>query len=244
MTPEELVQSACPLIGEMGWAFYFAPETAARTEPYGLDLLSFYAIGRGGVLGDAEAAVVHSAFAYFKPSLVEETWDTAKQAIDPREAARVYRECCNEFGRNHLSAVKGLDAYCEAAETVVRAADPQGLTLFAGAARQPLPDDPPARAMQLTTVLREYRGSAHLAAVVASGLAPVKAHFIARPEMWEVFGWQDGDKPECTDADRRALEAAEAMTDRIVLPAYAAVPERGREAMVKALLAMQAALAA
>jgi hypothetical protein len=228
----------------MGWAFYFAPETVARTEQYGVDPLTFYAVGRGGVLGDAESAVVYSAFGYFNPSLVESSWEIAKKAVDPREAARVYMECCGEFGRNHFSAVEGLDVYCAAAEAVVGAADPQGLPLFAGAARQPLPDDLPARAMQLTTVLREFRGSAHLVAVVAAGLDPMTAHLIARPEMWEVFGWQDGDKPEYTDADRQALEAAEATTDRIVLSAYSAVPEARRGPMVTALRAMKAALAA
>lgn len=244
MTPEELVASACPLIGDMGWAFYFAPETAARVGEIGLDVMSFYVAGRGGVLGDAEPAVVQSSFGYFNPALVESAWETCRKVIAPRDAARVYMECCNEFGRNHFASVDGLDAYCEAAQSVVAAADPQGLPLFAGASRQPLPDDLPARAMQLTTVLREFRGSAHLVAVVAAGLPPVTAHLIARPEMWEVFGWQEGDKPVFTDRDRQALAASESITDRIVLPAYSAVAESLRQPMVAALREMKAALAA
>jgi hypothetical protein len=243
MTPEELVRDACPLINDLGWAFYFAPETAARTEKFGLDVASFYFIGRGGVLGDAEAPVVHSAFGYFNPELLVSMWDAAKKVVEPRVAARVYIEACHEFGRNHLSSVAGLDAYCEAAEAVVAAADPQGLPLFAGAALQPLPDDVAARAMQLTAVLREYRGSAHLASVVASGLTPKKAHQIHRPEMWEIFGWQEADREEITEADREAFFEAEVLTNRVVLPAYSAVSESLREPMVTALHGIQAALA-
>jgi hypothetical protein len=152
--------------------------------------------------------------------------------------------CAQAHGRLHLSDVPGLDVYCRAAEAVVAAADPQGLSLFAGASAIPLADDVPGRAMQLTTVLREFRGSAHLAAVVASGLPPKRAHQLARPEMWELFGWQESDKEEVTDADHRAHAAAEALTDRIVLPAYAAVADGDREPMVTALRAMAAALPA
>jgi hypothetical protein len=98
--------------------------------------------------------------------------------------------------------------------------------------------------MQLTTVLREFRGSAHLVAVVSSGLTPKRAHQVARPEMWEIFGWQESDKEDATDADGRALEAAEALTDRIVLPAYSAVADADREPMIAALRAMEGALSA
>jgi helix-turn-helix protein len=243
MTPEELVAAVCPLIRDMGWGFFFTPETTARGEELGLDVFSFYALGRGGVLGDSTARVVHSAFGYFNPSLIETMWDAGSQVIRPSEAAHAYMGCSQAHGRKHFSGVEGLDAYCRAAETVVSAADPQGLTLFAGASAIPLPDDLPARAMQLTTVLREFRGSAHLAALVVSGLRPKAAHQIARPEMWEIFGWQESDKENVTDDDRRALEAAEALTDRIVLPAYSAVDAADREPMVSALHAMQAALA-
>jgi hypothetical protein len=244
MTPEELVAAACPLIRDTGWSFYFTPETTARGEELGVDVMTFYLIGRGGVLGDANARVVHSAFGYFNPSLVETVWNAGSALVRPSEAALAYMECSQAHGRRHLSEVSGLDAYCRAAEAVVQAADPQGLSLFAGASAIPLADDGPGRAMQLTTVLREFRGSAHLAAVVASGLPPKRAHQVARSEMWEIFGWQESDKEELTDADRRALAAAEALTDRIVLPAYSAVAEDDREPMVTALRAIEAAVAA
>lgn len=243
MTPEELVESACPLINDMGWRFYFTPETTARAEELGLDVLSFYVIGRGGVLGDGEARVVQSAFGYFNPALVATLWDGARTVIAPRDAGRAFVECGRAHGRRHLGAVPGLDAYCEAAEAVVAAADPQGLSLFAAASAEPLPDDAPARAMQLTSVLREYRGSAHLVALVASGLSPFTAHYVKRPEMWAMFGWQEGDAPEVTDAVRATLGEVERATDRMVLPAFSVLDGGQRDAMLGCLQQMKVVLA-
>ena len=102
MTPEETVAAACPKIGDLGWAFYFEPETLARGKELGLGGLRFYVIGRGGVLGDVEATVVRSAFGYFEPALVEKLWTEALEKVAPRVAARAYMECCAAFGRSRL----------------------------------------------------------------------------------------------------------------------------------------------
>ena len=138
MTPEELVAVACPKIRDLGWAFYFVPETIAKGEELGLDGVHFYFLGRGGVLGDVEAAVVVSAFGYFKPSLVEEMWNSGKQTVAPRDAARAFMEACAEFGRARLSGVDELAAFCRAAGAVNDAADPIGLALYSAISSEPL----------------------------------------------------------------------------------------------------------
>ncbi|HLN18288.1 MAG TPA: hypothetical protein VK277_16225 [Acidimicrobiales bacterium] len=242
-TTDELVATACPAINDMGWAFYFVPETLERGKEFGLDGLRFYFLGRGGVLGDVEAPVVASALGYFKPSLVEKMWNTAREKVDPREAARAYLECGAAFGRQQFSDLPGLEAFCAAAGAVNDAADPAALALYAGVAALPLADDPPARAMQLLTVLREYRGSAHLVAVVASGLTPREAHYIKRPDDWAMFGWGEDEVPEITEEHRARKAAAEELTDALVRPAYAAVDEEGARAVLDGLEAMGAALA-
>jgi len=61
MTPDELVAAACPKIRDLGFAYYFVPETLAKGDALGLDLFHFYVLGRGGVLGDVESGVVASA---------------------------------------------------------------------------------------------------------------------------------------------------------------------------------------
>jgi hypothetical protein len=244
MNPEELVAAACPRINDMGWAFYFVPDTVARGEELGLDGISFYLLGRGGVLGDVEAGVVASAFGYFNPALVATMWEAARKAADPRSAGRAYMECSAAFGRRSFSDLSGLDVFCAAADAVNDAADPVGLSLYAAVASEPLVDDLPGRAMQLMTVLREFRGSAHLIALRAAGVDARTAHGIRRPDDGALFGWSDDDAPVITDEQRDNWKKAEALTDDIVLPAYGVLDDSGGRALLAGLEAMESALAA
>jgi len=243
MDTSELVARVSPAFGQLGSAYYFTPETVAAGKAVGLDGFRFYFLGRGGVLGDVEWPVVMSAFGYFKPSLVERLWTTAKERYPARDAARLHLERCHDYGRAHFGDVAGLAGFCEAAEAVKEAAmvDPAGLTLFAGWAAEPLAEDPPARAMQLVSALRELRGSAHLVAVVASGLPTPVAHRIRRPGDLEAFGWGPDDIPVPTDEDRTRLAAADALTDRLVTGAFAVLDDAGAAALVQGLEGIKAA---
>jgi hypothetical protein len=98
--------------------------------------------------------------------------------------------------------------------------------------------------MQLVTVLREFRGSAHLIAVRAAGLDARTAQFIRRPNDGAMFGWSDDDAPEIGDDDRAKLAEADAITDRLVLPAYSTLSEADRDALVTGLERIEAALSA
>jgi hypothetical protein len=240
MDTQELVDEACPMISDYGWTYYFDATTVARGERLGLDPFAFYFLGRGGVLGDVESPVVQSAFGYFNPSVVATMWDTARAKVAPRSAGREYFEAAHDFGRARLSGVEELGAFVGAASKVLDAAklDVAGLTLFAAAAAEPVPDDLPAAAMHLVAVLREFRGSAHLVAIVASGLSPRTAHFMRRPEMYTTFGWPDDDRPTVTDGDTAALAAADALTDRIVAPAYGALDDDDAVALLAGLRAI------
>jgi hypothetical protein len=220
MTPEALLARTSPIIGTVGSAYFFHPDTLAAGKGVGLDGFRFYVLGRGGVLGDVEPAVVTSAFGYFNPELVERIWNSAKEVMPPRACARLYLTCCAELGRKVLSDVEGLGEFCAAASKLVDSADPGALALFAGIAAEPVPDDLAARALHLVAVLRELRGSVHLVAVVASGLAPSVAHAIRRPDMVKGFGWED---TVVTDEDRVRLADADALTDRLLVPIYASL---------------------
>ena len=242
MTPEELVATACPLLGSVGAAFYFDPSTLSRGKELGLDGFRFYFLGRGGVLGDVEAPVVQSAFGYFSPGVVAKMWNSGRAIVAPREAARAYAEESQRFGREHFGAVPGLDGFCAAAEAVRDAAHPAALALFAGLAAEPLAEDAPARAMQLATVLRELRGSVHLVAVVASGVSPRVAHYFRRPDDFAAFGYGEADVPVVTEGDRSRMAAADALTDALLLPVFGVLDEEGREALVRGVQGMAAAL--
>ncbi|MCU1452603.1 MAG: hypothetical protein JWN46_749 [Acidimicrobiales bacterium] len=236
------MDAACPKIRDVGWTHYFVPETIARGAELGVDVVTFYLLGRGGVLGDVEGPVVTSAFGYFSPSLLEPMWEAGRAVLDPRKAALAYTECAAALGRQKLADIPGLDAYCAAAEAVNAAADPIALSLYSGARLQPRADDAPARAMQLTALLRELRGSAHLLAVRASGLDAKTANFVKRPQDGAMFGWSEDDTPVIDDDARARHAAAESLTDDLVRPAYSVLDDDGRTALVAGIDAIEAAL--
>jgi hypothetical protein len=240
MTPEELVAATGPTIGALGAAFYFTPETVARGRELGLDGFRFYFLGRGGVLGDVESAVVKSAFGYFEGNLVAKIWNSATEraSVTPRQAGQAYVGASRDFGRQHFSGLSGLDGFCAAAEAVVAGVDPAGLALYAALSAEPLPDDLPARAMQLVTVLRELRGSIHLVAVVSAGVSPRLAHYFRRPNDFTTFGYGEDEVPTLTDEDRATMAAVDAHTDRLMARVFEVLDEPARVALADGVRAM------
>jgi hypothetical protein len=242
MTPDELMDQVCPKIRDLAWAYYFVQETSDRAQELGLDFLSFYFVGRGGVLGDVEASAARAAFGYFEPNLFETMWNTGRERIGLRDAGRAHFECAAEHGRRKLSGIDGLDALCAAAEQVDDAADDTGLPLYAAFRAEPRVDDLPGRTMQVLAVLRELRGSAHLLALRAVGLDTLKAHAINRPGDLAMFGWSPDAVPPITDQDRELRREAEALTDRIIRPAYATLDGQAQQAFVDGMEQVQVAL--
>ena len=238
MTPLEIVQQTSPTINEVGNRFYFDADTLAQGKELGLDGFRFYFLGRGGVLGDVDPSVIVAAFGYFSPGVVEVMWDSAKQIMGPREAARAYLACADRFGSGHLDGLDVLDTFNDAAEALIASVDRSALALFAGIAAEPLPDDSAARAYRNVCILRELRGSVHLLAIVATGVSPLVAHAIRRPDDVASFGWETA--PDLTDADRSRLDAADALTDQLLVASIAALTDAQRDAFVAGVEAIGA----
>jgi hypothetical protein len=95
--------------------------------------------------------------------------------------------------------------------------------------------------MQLTAVLRELRGSAHLVALRATGLSTLLAHAIKRPADLAMFGWAPDAVGEITDDQRERLAVAERLTDAIVAPAYAVLDETGQRELISGIDAIEVA---
>ncbi len=245
MTPEELVADACPIIGSLGAAFYFTPATLAKGKELGLDGFRFYFLGRGGVLGDVEPAVVQSAFGYFEAGLVRKIWNSARERAkgSPREIGRAYLSAGWDFGRDHFGELADLESFCAAAESVVTNADPAGLALFAALSAEPLADDVPARAMQLVMALRELRGSIHLLAVVSAGVSPKVAHYFRRPNEFTDFGYAEADAPTLTDEDRARMASVDAHTDHMMSRLFLPLGEQARTDLADGVLRMAEATA-
>lgn len=247
MNAKEIMSAVAPKTGDIGAAFYFTPETTGRGKELDLGGFYFYFVGRGGVLGDVESAVIHSAFGYFNPGMVEKMWSGALEKLAPhglsaRDAAREYIACAHAHGRAHLSELSGLEAYAAAARKVIEAVDDSGLALFAGIKAEPVPADAPAAAFHEAMVLRELRGSVHLIAIAAAGLRSVTAHAIKRPNDVATFGWPEGSVPSPSAADIAARDRAESMTNDILESAFAVLSAAEAAALVAGTEAMHAAL--
>ena len=102
--------------------------------------------------------------------------------------------------------------------------------------------DVPAAAMHQAMVLREMRGSTHLLAIVAVGLSTPVAHAIKRPGDVQTFGWAEGEIAEPTDEDQAKWDRAEALTDELLRPAYAALNDVQATALIAGTIAMAGAL--
>ncbi len=67
MTPLEAVRRSSGRLNAVGACTYFHTRTRDAGKALGLGGFPFYFLGRGGVLGNAEPAVVASAFGWFHP---------------------------------------------------------------------------------------------------------------------------------------------------------------------------------
>src|SRR5262249_13910191 len=162
---------------------------------------------------------------YFAPSVVVRHWDAASKVLPPSDVAAAYLECCRDFGRHHLSGEDWLGPLCAAAERVLNAASPVALPLFAAVKALPLAEDLAAKAMQLVTSLREFRGGVHLMAIVASALEPRVAHWLTRPDAWENFGYQPSDIPDVGEEHRQRLKRADELTQQRPATALSALAD-------------------
>ena len=244
MNNQELLDAACPLINDMGAAFYFIPETLAVGKAMGLGGMEFYVQGRAGQMGNTEPEAVAAAFGYFKPALLKSVLDAANAKSEPRVSGAAFMNACATMSRAKLSGVADLDALVAVLEKVNNAADGDGLALYAAINTEKLAEDAAGRLLQLIAILREYRGSAHLVALRAAGVDSRTAHYMKRPDMWKQFGYTEEEAPVITDAVKAARAEAENITDRIVEPAYAVLSDAERNVLVDGLNAVKTALAA
>ena len=98
--------------------------------------------------------------------------------------------------------------------------------------------------MQLAASLREYRGSAHLIAVRASGVSGIQAHYIHRPKDMKMFGWAESEYPHVDEETRARMVAAEELTDALCIAPYSVLNESERASLIAGAKAFEAALAA
>lgn len=244
MTPEQIAAASKPVILDLGDGFSRCPSTLRRARQLGISGWAFYITGRAGALGDVRAETAAAAIGFVAPDAVADGWDAAARVLRPAEvAAASLVECCR-WGTQQLAVLPGAERLAGLVERAVAAADASGMPLFAAWRAMPLPDlSPGARSAAGLRLLREHFTGAYLLAIRASGMTPLEA-VLAGPEGEAgavACGWPPPYPPIGPLVRRRLW--AEAVTNRLAAPAFAALgPADGGE-LVELLHRTRAGLA-
>ena len=240
MTPDDTAVAVAGPIGALGGAFMLSRATLKKGPSLGFPKgWSFYFSGRGGVLGDVVPDVVAAAFVFFPVAWVQQQWLLGRAVMEPSAAAAAYAEACQDWGREKLDGLPGLERLVELLRRVAAAADPAGAPLFAGWRAMPLPEDAPGAAAQLLHVMREHRGAMHSMAVLTTGLAPREAVIASDGESGaQFFGWPEPHPEREPLLDLHA--EAEDVTDELAARPYESLNDAEREELVDLLQAAHA----
>jgi hypothetical protein len=226
-----LVRRAHNATNSLHSLIYFAPEAEAQFAALGLEpgRMSYFA-GRAAPMGAVGPGVVTATFYNFSPALVARciprAWELASPAaiVAARFAAVdvVLRRLLGD-----LADSPGLAKMSALLREAASACTPEGRPLYAGHADLDWPDGPIPEFWHGLTLIREYRGDGHIAALVAAGLSGLEAlvtHTATGHGFVPAFatasrGWT---QPEWDDAVAR-------LTERGLLDADGALTAAGQE---------------
>jgi hypothetical protein len=223
MNAEEAARATTEAVAYLPAGFMMAGATYKRGGELGFDGVDFYFAGRGGALGEVDAAVVAATFVFFNPDTIDKAWERTRSVMSRREAAEAFAGCLDAWAHKHLPPEVDYARLADLLGRINDAASPAAAPLFAAWKAVPEPTDPRAVALQRLNVLRELRNAAHGASVLALGLEPLEAVLIKTPFMTELFGWVEP-FPD-VEARHDQWDQAEAATNRIVARAYSVLDE-------------------
>jgi hypothetical protein len=235
---------------------YFVPEAHERYAALGLPAPAGYFASRAAALGPVGPGPVVAGFFNFNPDLVARVLPAAWERAAPAAVLAARWDAADAALTRALGDAVRSPELVEAAELARRAAEsatayPEGRPLFAAHAALPWPDQPHLILWQAQTLLREFRGDGHVAALVLAGLTGLEAlvlhaasgevpvRFLRRTRGWSGEQWADatdrlrgrglveGDEPTLTDSGRAQRAWIEAATDRLATPAYAVLGADG-----------------
>ncbi|WP_431908100.1 SCO6745 family protein [Nonomuraea jabiensis] len=235
---------------------YFSPEASAAYEKLGLSGQMGYFASRAAALGPVPAATVIATFYNFNPDLVRQAIPAAWQIASPADILAARLESADATLRRVLGDAVDSPEMSRAAALARRAAESvagelSGRPLYAAHAALPWPEAPHLVLWHAQTLLREYRGDGHLAALLAAGLSGIEAlvtHAATGAVPPEVLrttrGWTKDDwaaavrrleergwlfEGSFTEEGRGRREEIEEATDRMGLAPYAALGAAGCE---------------
>jgi hypothetical protein len=239
---------------------YFAPESRAAAVDLGYrSFWSGYFATRSAPLGPVPPQVIDAIFYNFASQRVAKSlagaWDiaTPEQALAAREAGAV--AALRRYG---LTADDNLRAAVDLLGRVARGAAVDGRPLFAALSAVPWPHEPVAALWHAATLLREQRGDAHVAILVAAGITGRESNVLhvaaGRTTRDKVMSTRDYDDAEwdavsarlaargllaadgsLTDAGRALKDDIEYRTDAAALPTLDVLSDAEVETLFRAL---------
>ncbi|MEU6589934.1 hypothetical protein ABZ923_12060 [Streptomyces sp. NPDC046881] len=237
---------------------YFAPEARRRYADLGLSGRAGYFASRSAAFGRASADLVISTFYNFNPGFVRKAIDGAWDAATPQQVLDARHAAASEALRR--AEIHELPALGEVVALTRRAVEAacehvQGRPLFAAHAALPWPEEPVLQLWHAQTLLREFRGDGHVACLLSEGLGgleslilhaatgEVPVDFLKASRAWPADEWADTaerlrsrgllDGDALSPEGGRLRQHIEDRTDRLALPAYAALGDADCERLAE-----------
>jgi len=243
----ELADTIADPIGTVGMSFYFSPQAIAHGEGIELDVITFYAGGRGGVLGDIDAVEVDRIFYFFKSGLIATMVEKARVGADREETVATHMKAANDYADATFGGIPDevLRGFSAAAKTVVDALPAGRWPIVDGYLALPVPADPVHEAYYWAIVLRELRGGVHTDAVIEAGLSGSEACQLDRGgAYYGLHGYGDEDRTDETDELVARRLAVEVETSERMAVLLDVLDEAQREALAVGAVALHESVAA
>jgi hypothetical protein len=228
---------------------YFTPRATEAYAELGITGRTGYFASRSAPMGAVPASVVIATFFNFKPALVERSMRDAWQTTTPEALIAARFAAADAALRDLLGdEVIGSPEVVEAAGIARAAAEAcraPGRPLYAAHAELAWPDEPHLVLWHAITLLREYRGDGHIAALVVEGLDGCEAlvthgsagvipppllqstrgyndeEWVAAQNRLEARGWRQDGEP--TPQGIAARERIETVTDEQAMAPWIAI---------------------
>ncbi|HZX53583.1 MAG TPA: hypothetical protein VFE86_02835 [Ilumatobacteraceae bacterium] len=249
---------------------YFVPEAAEEYGKFGAAGAGGYFASRSAPMGAVTDDVVIATFYNFSPLAIRSAmpgmWDAASptewQQARFRAVDRALQRVGAQLPAEDIEEARAL------IDPVVNGLNIGGKPLAAGNAAVALPDDPMVALFQQITVVREWRGDAHIAVLVANEVAPcdclvwsvstgrfplriaqvtrrwTEDEWAAAQDRLRSHGWLDAEGA-VTPAGAEERDRLEAETDRLCEPIWEPIDDDGARRLIELITpihdAMQAA---
>ena len=193
---------------------YFVPEADQHYTALGLDrgMMGYFA-SRVAAMGEVPAAVVVATFYNFEPQrihrLLPEAWRRASASSICEARLRAVDAALGRLLGERLHA-PDVAATAALLRSVCDECRPEGRPLYSGHAAQPWPEAPHLALWHAITLLREYRGDGHVAALTVSEVSGCEALVmhaatgaVPAAVLQATRGWNDDEWAAAVDALRR-----------------------------------------